>query len=202
MVKVIRWDTDNYRWERSHWFWNRQRPIKHYGIELVGEGEEPDLGICASTKPLPEYLAHIPWVLENHNDQTSIPPKMYDILRLPQVVMCARNQTFRWPHYHIRATEQDEYYGHVWLNRDQRDLPPDRSHHRPWETIYDKIRIVFPLWPPPAEQAFQVTQDFPRLRDRPIDIAFMGRLFYSVPPAWRQRMRERLLMMWNRLTGT
>jgi hypothetical protein len=111
-----------------------------------------------------------------------------------------RNQVFRHDQFQYRPQASGDYYGHVWEQRKINQLPQADSPG--WiEPALAKTKLILPLTMPPHRMAFSRTANPPKLKDRPIDFFFSGRLVYNQPPPFPEQMRHRLWRKWAELPG-
>ncbi len=184
-MRVMLWQPESpLAWAKTSWRLRYRPLLAELGIEFTQRA--PDLLLCAQTGP-PGPFSDVPTVVEITMDAITIQPEMLPWIMAPNVVACFRNVLYRYRRDYERPFVERDVYGLRWGERAKETFVCHNPPPLPWE-LWNKLQLVLPLYTPPSEQAFQQTQGFPLLAQRPIDVCFAGRMHYD-GHGWPERHR-------------
>jgi hypothetical protein len=217
------------KWARTGYLWDssRNKYLQENNIELQSDVNLPcDVLLVPNTHyPNREALSRVntsnmnaeyrglmdytsvPVICDSSSDFGFLTPNVFSTLSLPNVRYYMHGVSFRDPIVHRRRYLNEEYYNHVYRQRDVYNISPDERLSRPEIPTEIQEKIV-PLIRPPMEpfsdDVFKyIAQKIKPLKDRSLDISFAGRVSYhfrrhlSVPTEQRRRLKN----MWNSLPG-
>ncbi len=187
MLRVMLWQPERgWCWSKTAWRMRYQDVLRELGITFVSHA--PDLLLVGQERP-PRPFSDVPSVVEITMDAITIQPEMLSWITAPNVAACFRNVLYRYPRDYERDYVQRDVYGLRW-SECSRGVPyvSHPSPALPWGLL-DKIHLVLPLYTPPTDLAFQFTENYPPLAQRPWDVCFAGRMTYS-EHGWPEQHRQ------------
>lgn len=217
------------RWARSDYLWdaNLNKYLSNYRICVnTKESDACDVLVV----PFPHYpgkdftaynftaptrvdyrgeleFADTPVILDSSSDYPYLSYEVLTLLSLPNVRNYIHGVSFRDLSVNRRRFIGNEYYAHVYRQREVYSSGPDTRNSRP-EIPAEIIQKLCPLIRPPSkpftDDVFEyIHRRIKPLKNRTVDISFSGRVSYganetfSVPTSQRKRLRN----LWETLPG-
>ncbi len=215
------------RWVRSNYLWQPgvNKYLKQFNITV---NDESNLSCDVLAIPLPhlpgkENFAHedtflfiqkglrgefdyqdVPILCDSSFDYAYLGPVTRQLLEFPQVRLFSPSIAYRDDVCQWRKSASGEYYGSVYDNLVHYHQPPDRKAYRPEFPLDIQHKIKQPIRPPTAPLTDEVIEYVLKkrksLKERPIDVAFAGRINYGMGnTSYSSGNRNLMLAAFNKL---
>jgi hypothetical protein len=228
-IKVNRFRVFFNKWFRTGYLWNpaSNKYLSKFNIEIQGDTNKPGDVLLVPNTHYPnretlnrvntsqfgtEYRGEmdytsIPVICDSSSDFGLLTPNVLSTLSLPNVRYYMHGVSFRDMDAHRRRYLNEEYYTHVYRQRDVYNLGPDTRLSRPAissEILNKVVPLIRPPTQPFSDDVFAyIDRNIKPLNERSLDLSFAGRVSYhyrqelSVPTAQRHSLKNK----WNKLPG-